>query len=95
MSFLGLDIGTSAVKAVLVDGPFSDPAWIFEGTAFRVEPRIDGACRAGQASMQRLFKPGTSDTGSRHRYALDAALVAQLVEQGWILEGHAFCVMPG
>jgi HYDIN/CFA65/VesB family protein len=68
-----------------------DPHWIEEGPTFRAKVPQDGACASGEQTVTRLWKPGSSVTGSRHRYVVDAGLAATMQAQGWVLEGAVFC----
>ena len=72
-----------------------DPHWRDEGIAFRaLAPAADGSCAAGDTAILRLWRAGGDPTASRHRYVSDAALVAPMQAQGWVLEGPVFCAPP-
>ncbi|MEO8537998.1 MAG: choice-of-anchor D domain-containing protein, partial [Betaproteobacteria bacterium] len=66
-------------------------AWIEEGVTFTARVPVGGACAAGDATVSRLWRPGATETGSRHRYVVDPAVAATMQAEGWQLEGPVFC----
>jgi len=69
----------------------SNDAWTYEGVAFRAQLPQNGQCAAGLDPVVRLFWNGRDVTEMRHRYVVDAALVAAMAVAGWIVEGPVFC----
>ena len=71
----------------------SSAVWQYEGTAFRVANLVGGVCPVG-VPMYRLYNNG--QTGApNHRYTTSAQLRDQMIAQGFVLEGIAFCVASG
>ncbi len=72
----------------------SDPHWIFEGIAFRVDrPDASGACAADRVPVVRLFNNGMGGQ-VKHRYLTSHDEIATMLLQGWIDEGVRFCTLP-
>jgi len=70
----------------------NDSGWIFEGEVFRVVPAAGGTCVPGTVPMLRAYNGRFAQNDSNHRYAIDPAMLAGMVEQGWSAEGVVFCV---
>ena len=74
--------------------PDDKPNWHFEGYAFTVPPVAPSGppCPENAVPVYRAYNNGF-DLGidSNHRYMTSPDLVAEMVEQGWIDEGVAFC----
>jgi hypothetical protein len=69
----------------------ANPRWLYEGIAFRSILPALGTCPPATAAVIRFFWPGNDVTQSRHRYVLDAALLARMRGAAWIEEGPVFC----
>jgi len=67
-----------------------DPAWTYEGIAFRAVPGGFG-CTPGQRAVTRLYNNGMGGEAN-HRYLVDAAEVERMTTLGWLVEGRVFCV---
>lgn len=76
------------------DAVRKDLHWIEEGVTFRAMLPHAGRCADGDATVLRLWNPGTSVTETRHRYVVDASIAAAMQAAGWVLEGPVFC-SPG
>jgi hypothetical protein len=70
----------------------NDPGWIFEGEVFRVVPAAGGTCAQGTIPLLRAYNGRFAQNDSNHRYAIDPAVIATMVGQGWSAEGVVFCV---
>lgn len=74
--------------------PFADecaavqknPDWLLESAEVFRLPTPDGACGAGFATIDRFYNNGRGGAPN-HRYTIDAAARAQMLAQGWTLEG--------
>jgi hypothetical protein len=62
-------------------------AWTFEGEVFYVAlPDGAGACAAGTVPVYRAYNQGLGGAPN-HRFTTDAAVLAQMILQGWMPEG--------
>jgi hypothetical protein len=70
--------------------------WMFEGAPFYASEPIAGACPAGFGKYgQALYRAYNNGKGGdpNHRYSTDPAVIQAMVDQGWIDEGLAMCVV--
>jgi hypothetical protein len=75
-----------ADQFALTYGPLSS-AWMLEtDNAFEIgRPDQDGNCPAGQIPVYRLWNRRVD---SNHRYTINPAIKAQMIERGYVAEGH-------
>jgi uncharacterized delta-60 repeat protein len=70
----------------------NDPAWTFERKAFSVKLPEGSpgsrSCPAGSQPLYRAYNNGMTGAPN-HRYTTDAALLDQMIAQGWSMEGEA------
>jgi len=75
--------------------PDDKPRWHFEGYVFTVPPAAPNnevPCPETAIPVYRAYNNGFEQRiDSNHRYMTDPDLMAEMVEQGWIEEGVAFC----
>jgi len=65
-----------------------NPDWKFEGEVFAMQlPIVPGPCRVGTMPLFRLFNDGRGGAPN-HRYTTSLAIRSEMVERGWIPEGH-------
>jgi len=68
------------------------PEWHFERNAFKVRqpegPRGARTCPSGSQPLYRVYNNGMTGAPN-HRYMTDAALLEQMIAQGWTMEGEA------
>jgi len=72
----------------------SNPAsgWIFERDDIVVSmPGADGSCAAHETAVYRLYNNRAAFNDTNHRHVADSTLRADLISEGWIDEGVAFC----
>jgi hypothetical protein len=69
-------------------------AWTFENHAFAMTPPVDGACPSGLIPVHRFYNNPASGTSMNHRYVIDAAVMQQMIAEGWIDEGVVMCAQP-
>lgn len=68
-----------------------ESGWIFERDDISVYmPAGDGSCGAN-IPVYRLYNNRAAFNDTNHRHVADPAIQAELVSQGWIDEGVAFC----
>jgi Repeat of unknown function (DUF5648) len=73
------------------DKLISEKIWQLEETGFFVRtPDAFGQCPATTQAIKRLYNNGNRGSPN-HRYVSDAALIQQMLDRGWILEGPVFC----
>jgi hypothetical protein len=65
--------------------------WLDEGLAFRTLLPSAERCPAGFEPVVRLWWRGSDAREVRHRYVRDAAIVASMARDGWVVEGAVFC----
>ena len=70
----------------------ADPGWVFEGIVFQVVAAQGGECTPPLRAVRRSYNGRFRENDSNHRYATDAAIVAQMSARGWADEGIVFCV---
>ncbi len=70
----------------------NDAAWLFEGVRFEaLAPSDAGGCPSQRPQVNRLYNNRAQFNDTNHRYVSDPTLRAEMVSQGWIDEGIAFC----
>jgi hypothetical protein len=62
--------------------------WNDEGVAFRTR----STCGLRDDGVVRLWSPGATVQGSRHRFAIPFATVLDTIARGYTFEGQVFCV---
>jgi hypothetical protein len=68
--------------------------WLYEGVAFGAWTPIDGDCPRGTSPVWTVSYSRPAQDAVARRYVARPSLLAQLLLQGWSLEGVAFCVSP-
>jgi len=69
-----------------------DPGWFYEGEAFAAKPPVGQSCDSGYSPIFRLYNNRAQFGDSNHRYTLNQQIIADMVREGWILEGLAMCI---
>ena len=69
-------------------------AWTFENHAFAMTPPVNGTCPAGLVPVHRFYNNPSTGAAMNHRYAIDAAVMQQMLAAGWIDEGVVMCAQP-
>ena len=76
------------------DAVMRNPLWIFEGLVFRVDgPDAAGNCPADRVPVVRMYNNGKGGQAN-HRYLTSHSETAEMLRQGWIIEGTVFCALP-
>jgi predicted dienelactone hydrolase len=71
-----------------------NPLWIFEGLVFRVDgPDPSGNCPADRVPVVRMYNNGKGGQAN-HRYLSSHSESAEMLREGWIVEGTVFCSLP-
>ncbi|HEX6794113.1 MAG TPA: hypothetical protein VF304_09700 [Casimicrobiaceae bacterium] len=71
-----------------------NPLWIFEGLVFRVDaPDGAGNCPADRVPVVRMYNNGKGGQAN-HRYLTSHSEIAEMLVEGWIVEGTVFCSLP-
>ena len=71
-----------------------NPLWIFEGLVFRVDaPDATGNCPADRVPVVRMYNNGKGGQAN-HRYLTSHSETAEMLREGWIVEGTVFCSLP-
>ena len=71
-----------------------NPLWIFEGLVFRVDgPDASGNCPADRVPVVRMYNNGKGGQAN-HRYLTSHSETAEMLREGWIVEGTVFCSLP-
>jgi predicted dienelactone hydrolase len=71
-----------------------NPLWTFEGLVFRVEgPDSAGNCPADRVPVVRMYNNGKGGQAN-HRYLTSHNEIAEMLIEGWIIEGTVFCSLP-
>ena len=65
--------------------------WIYEGLSFRIKIPTGAGCGAAELPIYRLYNNRYMFNDSNHRFTSQAYLASQMVAQGWVAEGVAFC----
>jgi uncharacterized protein (DUF1800 family) len=65
--------------------------WLYEGTAFYIEPPSAGACAAGTTPVYRTYNNGFARNDSNHRFTVDATVFARAGALGHAAEGVVMC----
>jgi predicted dienelactone hydrolase len=71
----------------------ADPAWTYEGLAFRTDPPMQNDCPADRVPVVRLYNDGKGGEAN-HRYLTSHSAIYRMLLQGWIREGVVFCGLP-
>ena len=66
--------------------------WQFEGAPFWATEPSQGVCPPGTKTLYRAYNNGKGGTPN-HRYSTDIAIIASMVDQGWVSEGVTMCVL--
>jgi serine protease len=67
--------------------------WRYEGLSFRIQLPGNTACPADTHPVYRLYNNRFQFNDSNHRFTTSAAQAQSLQQQGWTLEGVAFCAI--
>ena len=67
--------------------------WNYEGLSFRIQLPSQSACPSGTRPVYRLYNNRFQFNDSNHRFTTSAVQAQQLQQQGWTLEGVAFCAI--
>jgi len=70
-----------------------DTGWIYIDTPFKIDIPANGACAPGRTPIHRLYNDRFALGDSNHRFTFDERATAEMVVQGWIDEGVAFCAL--
>ena len=71
-----------------------DHGWTYEGIAFQALPPVDGACLPGTMPVRRMYNNRAADLDSNHRFTPSRETYRDMVTDGWLAEGIAFCSPP-
>jgi hypothetical protein len=78
-------------SAAECNGLKTNTDWRYEGYAFYVRtPDAGDACPTGSTKIYRLYN-NRQDGAPNHRYISDLTVRSQMINQGWVPEGVAFC----
>ena len=69
----------------------NDGGWTYEGTAFFVMPEQGGRCPDSSLPVYRAYNNGFASNDSNHRYSTSLPALVAMQQQGWTVEGLAFC----
>jgi predicted dienelactone hydrolase len=69
------------------------PYWVYEGIAFNMDPLAGSDCAPDRVPVVRLYNNGMRGQAS-HRYVTSHSETANMVQQGWVVEGAVFCAVP-
>src|SRR5690606_25862465 len=72
----------------------NDLGWTYEGIAFQALLPIDGACLPGTAPVRRMYNNRADELDSNHRFTTSRETYRNMVPEGWLAEGIAFCSPP-
>jgi hypothetical protein len=72
--------------------PSTFNGWSYQGIAFAVLPTRAGQCEPGAKPVYRAYNNGYLTGNANHRWTDDASVYQQMLAQGWIGDGAAFCV---
>ncbi len=67
--------------------------WIYEGLAFRIRIPTSSQCGSGEKPIYRVYNNRYMYNDANHRFTSRADFVQQMVAQGWVAEGVAFCAL--
>lgn len=71
-----------------------NPLWTSEGIAFRAQDFVpELLCAADRSLVWRLYNNGKGGMAN-HRYLTGRSDIASMLDQGWMVEGPAFCMPP-
>jgi predicted dienelactone hydrolase len=71
----------------------TNPLWKFEAYAFAEEAPIGGDCAGNRVPVVRLYNNGMGGQAS-HRFLTSKSEMAEMVADGWLIEGTVFCASP-
>jgi serine protease len=71
----------------------ANPGWTFEGLAFQADAPLVGDCPADRMLVTRLYNDGKGGQAN-HRYLTSRSVLADMLGQGWIVEGPVYCTPP-
>jgi Repeat of unknown function (DUF5648) len=66
--------------------------WSYQGIAFAALPTRAGQCEPGARPVYRVYNNGHLTGNANHRWTDDASVYQQMLAQGWVGDGAAFCV---
>jgi hypothetical protein len=66
--------------------------WSYQGIAFAVLPTRAGQCEQDSRAVYRVYNNGHLTGNANHRWTDDASVYQQMLAQGWVGDGAAFCV---
>ena len=71
-----------------------DPGWTYEGIAFRADiPGGVDICPADRVPVTRMYN-NSKGGEANHRYLTSHSELAEMMLQGWVVEGPVFCSLP-
>jgi len=71
----------------------ADPAWTFEGIAFKADVPVAEDCPVDRVPVVRLYNNGKGGQAN-HRYLTSRGEIREMLIEGWIVEGAVFCGLP-
>jgi predicted dienelactone hydrolase len=71
----------------------ANPFWTYEGIAFNSEAPVNADCAIDRVPVVRLYNNGKGGQAS-HRYSTSHSEIADMLSEGWIIEGPVFCGLP-
>ena len=71
----------------------ANPAWTFEGIAFRADVPVAEDCAPDRVPVVRLYNNGKGGQAN-HRYVTSRGEVREMLIEGWTREGVVFCAVP-
>ncbi len=71
----------------------ANPGWTLEGLAFQANAPVAGDCPAGRMLVTRLYNNGKGGQAN-HRYLTSRSALADMLGQGWMVEGPVYCTPP-
>jgi serine protease len=72
----------------------TNPGWTYEGLAFQAQGTIGGTdCSYDRMLVVRLYNDGKGGQAN-HRYLTSRSAIADMIAQGWRVEGPVFCTPP-
>ena len=71
----------------------ANPAWTYEGIAFRTDVPVAEDCAPDRIPVVRLYNNGKGGQAN-HRYVTSRGEVREMLIEGWVREGVVFCAVP-
>ena len=71
----------------------AEPAWTFEGIAFKADLPVNEDCAPDRVPVVRLYNNGKGGQAN-HRYVTSRGEVREMLIEGWVREGVVFCAVP-